>query len=89
MISPIQDIRDDPLVANAREVAYSERATLIDERHVLIALLNDSRSGTMTELARALGPEKLDRIRNFARSKRPNSVVEAQSVPITFPDGLL
>src|SRR5690606_5815405 len=69
-ISPVQSIRDDPLVARAREIAFSEGATVIDERHILIAFLENSGSGTMTELARVLGPEQLERCLNLEQAER-------------------
>ncbi len=89
LITPIQKVRDDPLVAKAREIAISENASSVDERHLFMGLLNDSRSGTMTELARALGPQRLERIRNFAQSGRPRSIFQDQSIPASLTEDRL
>jgi pimeloyl-ACP methyl ester carboxylesterase len=89
VISPVQHARDDLLVTAAREIAFAEGATVIDERHLLIALLEDSRSGTMVELTRALGSAKLERIRSCARSERPASIAQDRSMPLSFEEDRL
>lgn len=88
LISPVKNVRDDPFVARARELAFSEGAACVDERHLLMALLDDSRSGTMTKLAQVLGPEKWELVRNFAQFERPKSVVQAESSPASFTEDL-
>jgi pimeloyl-ACP methyl ester carboxylesterase len=86
LITPVQKVRDDPLVVRARELAFSEGATSVDERHLLIALLEDTQSGTITKLARGLGPKKLERVRKYAQSERPRSFVQGESTPPSLTD---
>ena len=50
----IDSLDDDHSIANAALIARKERASQIDQRHLLLALLADKNTGTMNEIAKSL-----------------------------------
>ncbi|MGO8023916.1 esterase/lipase family protein [Rhizobium leguminosarum] len=74
-----QSITRDRHIFAARSIASLQGASVLDERHLLLALLDDGGSGTIRELARSLGDEKLDQIRSAATAGKPQQGNIAQS----------
>jgi hypothetical protein len=65
---------DDPSIAQAAVFARSERSAEVDERHLLLALLANRSSGTMAEIERSLGADKIARVAETANRERPSRV---------------
>ena len=83
---PPYAIEDDPAIAVAREIAWSERADKIDERHVLLAILKDRNSGTMREIIRSLGEQPVKDIDSAAWGNRPKCITSVtENLPPIFP----
>jgi ATP-dependent Clp protease ATP-binding subunit ClpA len=65
----------DLSIANAAMIARKERASQIDQRHLLLALLADKNTGTMNEIAKSLSATSRESIQASARGgsgyKRP------------------
>jgi hypothetical protein len=66
-----ETLADDPLVESAMALARDEHADQVDERHLLLALLADRSSGTMSEIGKALGEHGVGLIEVAAKTGRP------------------
>jgi hypothetical protein len=64
-------LEDDDAVTKAMTIANRERATGVDERHLLLAVLQERTKGTLREICKRLGEETVDSIYSTARSGRP------------------
>ncbi len=65
-----RDPSDDPVIEAAGKLARVEGAKEIDERHYLLALLDDGAAGTIVELRRSLGKIGFEKVRSAAKSSR-------------------
>jgi ATP-dependent Clp protease ATP-binding subunit ClpA len=64
----------DPSIASAALIARKERASHIDQRHLLLALLADKNTGTMSEIARSLSATSRKSIQAAAETGRPREL---------------
>ena len=75
--------RADPAIASAIQIARKEGASLVDERHLLLALLADKSTGTMAEIERVLGQRNMEKIQATAETGRPGRLqLGVSDVPI-------
>lgn len=65
------DIFSDPLSQAAAAIAEAENAPAIDERHVLLAMLEQGDSGTIRAIKESIGADKLAAVARVARQRRP------------------
>lgn len=80
---PLDLVKDKTVVAAAR-LAESEGNRRIDERHLLLAILDDTLSGTVASLRKHLGADRVTGLRSVAQSRRPTPPPDFQ---ITGPLG--
>jgi hypothetical protein len=75
----------DLSIANAALIARKERASHIDQRHLLLALLADKNTGTMNEIAKSLGATNRESIQAAAETGRPRDLRPVRSAvpPLT------
>jgi hypothetical protein len=64
----------DSSIASAMSIAREERASEVDERHLLLTLLADRTTGTMVEIAKRLGERNMKLIQGAAETGRPRQV---------------
>ena len=64
----------DPSIASAALIARQERASHIDQRHLLLALLADKNTGTMSEIAKSLSATSRKSIQAAAETGRPREL---------------
>jgi hypothetical protein len=73
----------DPSIASATLIARKEGASLVDERHLLLALLADKSTGTMAEIERVLGQRNMEKIQATAETGRPGRLrLGVSDVPV-------
>ena len=80
----IDSLDDDHSIANAALIARKERASQIDQRHLLLALLADKNTGTMNEIAKSLSATSRESIQAAAETGRPRDLRPVSSAG-TFP----
>ena len=75
----------DLSIANAAMIARKERASQIDQRHLLLALLADKNTGTMNEIAKGLSATSRESIQAAAETGRPRDLRPVRSAvpPLT------
>lgn len=56
-------LEHDPLLVAANKSAWMQRADEVDERHLLLAILADTHSGTMEAITQSLGEAGVNRVR--------------------------
>jgi hypothetical protein len=61
-------------LASAALIARKERASQIDQRHLLLALLADKNTGTMSEIAKSLSATSRESIQAAAERGRPREL---------------
>jgi ATP-dependent Clp protease ATP-binding subunit ClpA len=71
---PIGSIDADRSIARAAVIARKEGASQIDQRHLLLALLADKNTGTMTEIAKGLSTTRRESIQAAAEKGRPRNL---------------
>lgn len=64
-------LEHDSLLVAANKSAWVQRAKEIDERHLLLAILADTHSGTMEAIAHNLGEASVNRVRDTAMKVSP------------------
>jgi predicted alpha/beta hydrolase family esterase len=64
----------DLSIASAALIARQERASHIDQRHLLLALLADKNTGTMSEIAKSLSATRRESIQAAAETGRPREL---------------
>jgi len=69
----------DRSIANAALIARRERASQIDQRHLLLALLADKNTGTMNEIAKSLSATSRESIQRSAETGRPRDLRPVRS----------
>ena len=69
----------DLSIANAALIARKERASQIDQRHLLLALLADKNTGTMNEIAKSLSATSRESIRAAVETGRPKDLRPVRS----------
>jgi ATP-dependent Clp protease ATP-binding subunit ClpA len=81
----IGSVDDDLSIANAALIARKERASQIDQRHLLLALLADNNTGTMNEISRGLSATNKELIQTAAETGRPRDMRPIRSAvpPLT------
>jgi hypothetical protein len=80
--APTDSLESDNLITAANVIAREEHASEIDERHLLMALLMDSASGTMREITDSLGKHNVALIQSAAENGRPKKIrLERSGVP--------
>ena len=82
---PIDSLDADLSIANAALIARKERASQIDQRHLLLALLADKNTGTMNEIAKGLSATSRESIEAAAETGRPRDLRPVRSAvpPLT------
>jgi hypothetical protein len=71
---PIGSLDADLSIASAALIARKERASQIDQRHLLLALLADKNTGTMSEIAKSLSATSRESIQAAAETGRPREL---------------
>jgi len=71
---PIGSLDADLSIASAALIARKERASQIDQRHLLLALLADKNTGTMSEIAKNLSATRRESIQAAAETGRPREL---------------
>jgi hypothetical protein len=71
---PIGSLDADLSIASAALIARKERASQIDQRHLLLALLADKNTGTMSEIARSLSATSRESVQAAAETGRPREL---------------
>jgi hypothetical protein len=71
---PIGSLDADLSIASAALIARKERASQIDQRHLLLALLADKYTGTMSEIAKSLSATSRESIQAAAETGRPREL---------------
>jgi hypothetical protein len=71
---PIGSLDADLSIASAALIARKERASQIDQRHLLLALLADKNTGTMSEIAKSLSATSRGSIQAAAETGRPREL---------------
>jgi ATP-dependent Clp protease ATP-binding subunit ClpA len=69
----------DRSIARASLIARKEGASQIDQRHLLLALLADKNTGTMTEIAKGLSTTRRESIQAAAVKGRPRNLYLVRS----------
>jgi hypothetical protein len=64
----------DLSIGSAALIARKERASQIDQRHLLLALLADKNTGTMSEIAKSLSATSRESIQAAAETGRPREL---------------
>jgi hypothetical protein len=75
----------DPSIASAALIARQERASHIDQRHLLLALLADKNTGTMSEIAKSLSATSRKSIQAAAETGRPRELHPVPHVHSAVP----
>ena len=85
--APIGSLDADLSIAGAALIARKERASQIDQRHLLLALLADKNTGTMSEIAKSLSATSRESIQAAAETGRPRELHPVRSaVPPLTPE---
>jgi hypothetical protein len=71
---PIGSLHADLSIASAALIARKECASQIDQRHLLLALLADKNTGTMSEIAKSLSATSRESIQAAAERGRPREL---------------
>src|SRR6266404_380008 len=69
----------DLSIAKAGLIARKERASQIDQRHLLLALLADKNTGTMNEITKSLSATRRESIQAAAETGRPRDLRSVRS----------
>jgi len=69
----------DLSIAKAALIARKERASQIDQRHLLLALLADKNTGTMNEITKSLSATRRESIQAAAETGRPRDLRSVRS----------
>jgi len=82
---PIGSLHADLSIASAALIARKECASQIDQRHLLLALLADKNTGTMSEIAKSLSATSRESIQAAAETGRPRDLRPVRSAvpPLT------
>jgi hypothetical protein len=75
----------DLSIAGAASIARKERASQIDQRHLLLALLADKNTGTMSEIAKSLSATSRESIQAAAETGRPRELHPVPHAPSAVP----
>jgi hypothetical protein len=82
---PIGSLDADLSISSAAFIARKECASQIDQRHLLLALLADKNTGTMSEIAKSLSATSRESIQAAAETGRPRELPHVRSAvpPLT------
>jgi hypothetical protein len=80
----IDSLDADLSIASAALIARKERASQIDQRHLLLALLADKNTGTMSEIAKSLSATSRESIQAAAETGRPRDLRPVRSAVPTL-----
>ena len=75
----IESLDADLSIASAALIARKEHASQIDQRHLLLALLADKNTGTMSEIAKSLSATSRESIQVAAETGRPRDLRPVRS----------
>jgi hypothetical protein len=83
--APIGSLDADLSIASAALIARKERASQIDQRHLLLALLADKNTGTMSEIAKSLSATSRESLQAAAETGRPRELHPVPHVRSAVP----